>query len=183
MIFYENVNAINLHNEDYAAGRVTFDMEKNKFCDLTQDEFVKIHTGIRGKRKSSHPGYNYPVPSGQSFSSQEIGGQVNFEKTFVSQDGSSKSSISYQASKDGSSISVSSSSGSLPVSPKSSSLPVSPKSSSLPVSPKEFTNKQGQNMTNVFMASSDLEDQTEDEVDWRKKGAVTPVKNQGNNDL
>lgn len=179
MIFFENVNVINLHNEDYAAGRVTFDMDKNKFCDLTQDEYVKIHTGIRGKRKSSHEGYNYPVPSGQSFISQEIGGQV----TFVSQDGSSKSSISYQASKskDGSSISVQSSSSSLPVSPKSSSLPVSPKSSSLPVSPKEFASEKGQNMTNVFMASSDLEDQTEDEVDWRKKGAVTPVKNQGNN--
>jgi hypothetical protein len=174
VIFFENVNIINLHNADYAAGRVTFDMEKNKFCDMTQDEFVKINTGIRGKRKSSHPGYGYPVPSGQSYVSQEIGGQVSF----TSQDGSSKSSISYQASKDGSSISVQSSSSSLPVSPKS-------KSSSLPVSPKEFASSaQGQqNMTNVFMASSMLEDQTEDEVDWRKKGAVTPVKNQGNNDM
>lgn len=179
MIFYENVNIINLHNANYAAGRVTFDMDKNKFCDLTQEEFVKIHTGIRGKRKSSHPGYDYPVPSGESYVSQEIGGQISF----ASQDGSSKSSISYQASKDGSSISVQSSSSSLPVASKSSSLPVSPKSSSLPVSPKEFASTaQGQqNMTNVFMASPMLEDQTEDEVDWRKKGAVTPVKNQGNN--
>lgn len=137
-----------MHNDEYAAGRVTFDMEKNKFCDLLQDEFVKINTGIRGKRKSSQSGYDYPVPAGESYVSKEIGGQVSF----ISQDGSSKSSISYQASKDGSSISVQSS---------SSSLPVSPKSSNLPVSPKEFASSaQGQqNMTNVFMPSSDLEDQ------------------------
>lgn len=97
VIFEENFGKINLHNADFAAGSATYDLSANKYCDLTQDEFAQLHTGLRRDSRSL---------------------------------GSSSSS-------------------------------------------------QGQNMTNVFMPSAELESQVEDEVDWRKKGAVTPVKNQG----
>lgn len=97
-IFEENFGQINSHNADFAAGTATYDLSANKYCDLTQDEFAQLHTGLRRNARS---------------------------------------------------LSSSSSSS------------------------------EGQNMTNVFMPSADLESQVEDEVDWRKKGAVTPVKNQG----
>ena len=38
---------------------------------------------------------------------------------------------------------------------------------------------QGQFKMNIFMPSPLLEKEVKDEVDWRKEGAITPVKNQG----
>lgn len=41
----------------------------------------------------------------------------------------------------------------------------------------------GSSLMNLFMPSDMLEEMAEDEKDWRKDGAVTPVKNQGNTRL
>lgn len=91
-IFDDNVQRISVHNVNYEAGMVAFDLDVNKFADLTQDEFEVIHTGLMRDRRMAD----------------------------------------------------------------------------------------GHNTMNVFMPSPMLEMDVGDEVDWRKKGAVTPVKNQGN---
>jgi hypothetical protein len=192
MIFYDNVRVINLHNADYDAGLVTFDMDKNKYCDLTSEEFVKLHTGIRGKKRSAvaTDGYEYPVPSQGFITEEDIDVRGNFKSSsFASASNGTHST--FQSS----SISSNQPSGFKPPAfppplPSGfklpSALPISPSgfkspSSSLPVSPSSSFNREGQkDMTNVFMPSEELAAQMEDEVDWRKKGAITPVKNQGN---
>lgn len=91
-IFEDNFHRINVHNEDFEAGTATYNLDANKFCDMTQDEFSTTQTGLRRDRRMAD----------------------------------------------------------------------------------------GHNTLNVFMPSPQLDAMMEEEVDWRKKGAVTPVKNQGN---
>lgn len=91
-IFDGNLKKIIQHNQNFAAGMVAFDLSVNSFGDLTQDEFVEVHTGIRVRRSS----------------------WSDMKST-----------------------------------------------------------------KNLFMPSNLLEGMVDEEVDWRKKGAVTPVKNQG----
>jgi hypothetical protein len=45
---------------------------------------------------------------------------------------------------------------------------------------RENFNAETQNLTNTFMPSDELEkDGKVDEIDWREKGAITPVEDQG----
>lgn len=84
-----------MHNRDFSAGLVTFNMSKNKFCDLTPQEFVKFYTGL------------------------------NFEQSGLK-------------------------------------------------------NTYEQDTSNIFKSPLSARNaRIEDEFDWRKKGAISPVKNQG----
>jgi cathepsin L len=92
VIFEDNIKMIVSHNNEFEAGIISYEVDVNKFTDLTSDEFLNLHTGLKRDARSSA----------------------------------------------------------------------------------------GHSSMNVFMPSPMLDMMVEDEVDWRKKGAVTPVKNQGN---
>lgn len=152
MIFEENVRKINLHNADYEAGLVTFDLDKNKYTDLTQKEFVVIHTGIRGRQQRQIASRGYLPPHSSSSRSGILAtGARGFASSSLTGSGFTSSASRFSSSS----------------------------SSSPSVSVSDAALEQGQNMMNVFMPSEKLEADTDDEVDWRKKGAITPVKNQG----
>ena len=42
-----------MHNRDFEAGLVSFNMDKNYFCDLTPQEFVKYYTGLNFEQSAN----------------------------------------------------------------------------------------------------------------------------------
>lgn len=171
-----------MHNKEYDAGKVEFDLEANKFADLTQGEFVHIHTGIRGEKRSPAPesrggfgggsqGYSYPVPQGGSgfADSSSFGGSggfgasASFGSSSRSGGGAGGSGFDAAAGFGGGSGFGGGAAG------------FDGGVGSLGGSGGHIA---GHNTLNVFMPSDLLSKDVEEEVDWRKKGAVTPVKNQ-----
>jgi hypothetical protein len=139
-------------------------LDINKFADLKSDEFIKFYTGIRRKGRSAvqTPTRFYGAP----YSSEARNGfnvELGFDQVNFSGSGGAASSDTSGFGASGSArFGGSSGSGQ---------------------SGSSAAAQQGQNMTNVFMPSALLASDIKDEVDWRKEGAITPVKNQGNHSV
>lgn len=58
-IFEKNVKTIREHNEKYQAGEVTWEMGINQFADLTSEEVVKYHTGLRKPENVKKTGLSF----------------------------------------------------------------------------------------------------------------------------
>ncbi|KAG5683483.1 hypothetical protein PVAND_012760 [Polypedilum vanderplanki] len=157
LIFEANVDKIKRHNKDFAAGSVSFDLEINKFADMEKDEFIRFNTGIRRKGRSAAQSptrfYGAPYPSSARAG---FNAELGFDQDGF---GSGRSSDSASGRFGGSSDFGGSSSDGFGSS--------------------SSAEQQGRNMMNVFMPSSSLASEVKEEVDWRKEGAITPVKNQG----
>lgn len=75
--FYDNVKIVNAHNDEFEAGSVGFDLEKNHFMDMDKEEFVDLNTGIRKKKSDTPEGYAYPKPN-IAFDSGEPQGRYEY---------------------------------------------------------------------------------------------------------
>jgi len=168
-IFEDNVNFILSQNEAYESGKTSSDCSVNKFADLTTEEFVSLYTGIRLKGRSAEqsPTRFYDAPYGKSNVVIDASSIDITSSGFASSSGSSGSFGSAR----GSFSSGSGSFGSQNATSRSGFASGSGSSSD--------GTDQGQQKMNIFMASPMLEKEVKDEVDWRKEGAITPVKNQG----
>lgn len=149
-IFEANCKVVDDHNDEFKKGKVGFDLEKNHFMDMDTEEFVQLNTGVRKKKSDAPEGYDYPKPD-IPFDSGEPAGKRRIRSESDTQ--------------------------SLPETPSSSlfgqkfkrQLPVNPK---LPTNPK---GKGGKSKGPKQIA----DDGSKLDVDWRSKGAVTGVKDQG----
>lgn len=47
LICCDNVRLIRAHNERFNRNEVSYKLGQNKFCDITDEEFVDFHTGYR----------------------------------------------------------------------------------------------------------------------------------------
>lgn len=173
-IFEDNVRFILSHNADYESGKTTTDCSINKFADLTTKEFILFHTGIRLKGRSAEqsPTRFYDAPNGNAraaidASSIDItssGSASGSNNKF----GSASASFGGSRGSFGASASIGSQNATLRAGFGSGTS-----------SQSSDGTDQGQFKTNIFMPSPMLEKEVKDEVDWRKEGAITPVKNQG----
>lgn len=148
---------------------MTFDCSVNKFADLTTEEFILERTGLRlkGRTSSQSPVHFYDAPIGHSNGNQE--GDIDI-RTSGFNDGFESSSGNFGAVNGTSRSAFSRNSGFSSQQKSSSSFSSSAGSND---------EGQGQAKMNIFMSSPMLENEVKDEVDWRKEGAITPVKNQG----